>query len=183
MNRVTAASVTVVAFATLTFAVVACTGPAAPGGGGGGGASQPLEEQLPDEVNGVALTVEVESAETAGESGLSIDDPFLDAIEGAGGSRDSVEIGSAYDASGELQASVLAVRAPGVNSAQFQAAFLAAAEEDASGGFTESTVGGKQVFVGEAEDVGTAYLYFRGDTVFQVFGEEDAATAMLGALP
>ena len=184
MNRITTTTVGIAAVATLIASMVACTGPAAPGGGGGGGAaSQSLEEQLPDEVNGVELAVEVESSETAGESGLSVDDEFLEAVEGAGGSRENVEIGFAHDPSGEFAASVLAVRAPGVNTAEFQAAFLARVEDDAGGDFTESTVGGKQVFVGEAEDVGTAYVYFRGDTVFQVFGDEEAAAAMLDALP
>ncbi len=171
--------------AVIGFAIVAagCGGPGVPGGGGGG-ASQPLEQQLPDEINGVALETEVVSAtDPDSESGLSVDDELLDAIVEMGGSRDSVEVGSAFDPSRELEVSIIGLRAPGADPARLRDQFVETVEEDTGEELEQRSVGGRDVMVGETE-FGTVYLYFRGDTVFQVIAqnEEDAAAA-LSALP
>lgn len=171
-----------IALVAVAVTIVGCGGTSTPGGGGGG-ASQPLAQQLPSEANGTSLNATVESVDTAGESGLSIEGAYLETIESAGGSRDTVEIGFVTDPTGELAASVIAIRAPGVDTDRFQTEYLAAVEADADVEFTRSNVGGKQVYVGEEADQGTAYLYFRGDTVFQVFGDEESAATMLSALP
>ncbi|HEY2887077.1 MAG TPA: hypothetical protein VGJ17_00545 [Candidatus Limnocylindrales bacterium] len=71
----------------------------------------------------------------------------------------------------------------GADGDQFKTIFLAAAAADETA-YTESNVGGKDVFIDASDPTSKNYAYFKGDGVFFVQAPDDATAApLLTALP
>jgi hypothetical protein len=146
-----------------------------------------LAEVLPQEVGGIALTYQFDDGDDLleGEGSPEADD-LLDRV-GADSDDVSSAFGFGADQENGAVISILAFRVPGADEDRLRDEFLRTIEEEAEAEqtATEGTVGGKDVVILEREDqVGTGYLYTRGDIVFVVGAtSEDLAEEALSQLP
>lgn len=143
---------------------------------GAGGSDTALLDLLPDELNGQAR-IDVDLA----------DNPmFAAALQGQGVDASEIEYTVSTYGTGAEAVGVTAMRLPGFGQTELEEmARLMTGMADGQGSAEVATVGGKQVLVMSAADVGqTAYLYFYDDAVFVIGGtSEEIAAELLAQLP
>lgn len=143
---------------------------------GTGGSDTALLDLLPDELNGQSR-IDVDLA----------DNPmFAAALQGQGVDASEIEYTVSTYGTGAEAVGVTAMRLPGFGQTELEEmARLMTGMADGQGSAEVATVGGKEVLVMSAADVGqTAYLYFYDDAVFVIGGtSEEIAAELLAQLP
>ncbi len=143
-----------------------------------------LEDILPDEIGGEP----VQKFSMTGDSFLSSgqgDEEFAEFLERLDADASDVSVAFAFTMS-EASSGVFAFRVAGASQDQLLDEFEAASDDAGdTSGWSDATVGGKQVRTAVQEDEDVAmYLYPRDDIIFIVTAaSEDAAADALAALP
>jgi hypothetical protein len=137
-----------------------------------------LEALLPSTVCGVAAT----KVSMNGQSFLSgSGSEFAGALSALGKSPSDVSVAVAAAAGG---CSAVAIRIAGIDQNTLQSAMLAAAQKGSGTAPTQSSIGGKTVYVAPDSSGKKSYVYFKGDTMFIAEADTDAnAAAIVQAFP
>jgi hypothetical protein len=137
-----------------------------------------LEALLPSTVCGAAAT----KVSMNGQSFLSgSGNEFAGALSALGKSPSDVSVAVAAAAGG---CSAVAIRIAGIDQNALQSAMLAAAQKGSGTAPTQSSIGGKTVYVAPDSSGKKSYVYFKGDTMFIAEADTDAnAAAIIQALP
>lgn len=137
-----------------------------------------LEAELPSTICGETAT----KVSMNGGTFLSgAGNEFTSALSALGKSPSDVSVAVAGTSGG---CSAVALRIAGVDQGTLQTAMLAAAQKAGGTSPTQSSAGGKSVFVATDASGKKSYVYFKGDTMFiaEATSDADAAT-ILQALP
>lgn len=128
-----------------------------------------LEALLPDELGGAPVQKFSMTGDSfLGTGGIGADE--LDDVLSQFG-RTPADLSVAFGNAGSV--TILAYRIRDVPAEMFYQGFLAAAQQDAEVTVTDASVGGKSVkrVVSSDSDIGTSYVYARGDVLFVVGGD------------
>jgi hypothetical protein len=131
-----------------------------------------LEAQLPNDFCGQKTT----KASFSGAEFLANDATFAALVQVLGRSAADVSVATAGVAGPEcLGINLFALRIKGADTSKFEQLFLAVQAKDGTP-TTKTNVGGKDVWT-YTDDVGTNYLYFKGDIAFGVTAQTTADAA------
>ena len=138
-----------------------------------------LEAILPDEMCGSAT---IKFSMSGDQFADGADEEFTNLLAALGKSPADTSFAAAGSTEGNCGAGIFRIN--GVDSNRLQETFLAASQEEGTT-FTESSVGGKNVFVltmdGETDK---QWVYFQGDAMLFVTADDDAqAATILGDMP
>jgi hypothetical protein len=166
------------------------TGAASPGGSlafPSFNADPSLEAQLPNQINGKTIQKISFRGQDFLQAGGATDPELAQLFQRLGTSAENLSVAIGFDASGSMDAGVLAIRVAGTDANRvIQELGNAAKSQNAATAITQQTIAGKNVTtIAEPDDPsGALHLYARGDVVFGVTGS-DAATAqqLLSQLP
>lgn len=147
-----------------------------------------LENRLPGEINGVALTKYSFKGTTFLGSGASNSQDLLDLLSSLGKTPDDMSVAFAADPAGDLDVQVGAFKVAGADSNALLAAFVDASQSTTPGTqVSQANVGGKNVTqIVDPSDTttGAIYVYANGDVLYYVLSPDPAlAAATLQALP
>jgi hypothetical protein len=147
-----------------------------------------LENRLPSEINGVALTKYSFKGTTFLGSGASNSQDLIDLLSSLGKTPNDMSVAFAADQTGKLDVQIGAFKVAGADSNALLAAFVAATKSTTPGvQVTQANVGGKNVSqITDPTDTttGAIYVYASGDVLFYVQSPDPAlAGAAIQALP